>query len=1078
MGANSIEELRKPVAWAALLYLLFVVYGSLIPFAFTDRPLDQALGLFMPPQWIRIGATDRADWIANALLYMPLAYLCLEAGCAGARGSGRVGRAVVVLASIALLAIGIEFAQLFFPPRTVSLNDLAAEGVGIVVGALAWVVAGNRLRTAVVESMANRFHAGQALAAAAVLAYLVLMVFPFDFVVSLDELAARFRGPAIGLWLAPLTCSGVAACVGRAGLETVAGAAFGAAWYWRRRTPSRVTPGGALRVALAFSVGIEFIQLFLVSGVAQGASVIARALGIALGYLFAAHMPRLVAWYANWQGLRVSLRVGWVVYVTALFATTRILGARVASVQEAWARLGEIQLMPFYYHYYVSEQWALLSAGVQLAMYAPVGGLIALARLGRSPDVGRSGLLVVLTAALLALLVEAGKLFAGRRPDPTDLLFAMAGSYLAFRAVSYFLSVSVRSPAIAEEAFADLPRPRPLVAFGPLTVLGGLMLLAATLGLLRYPLPAMWLAVALAAYGLALLRWPGAWLVVLPALLPVLDLSPWTGWLFLDEFDLFVMVTIAALSVVPRRDAPARYPRGLKLLLGAAAALAVLALFRGLLPFEELSPDMFWGLHRHVNALRPARAVLWAMLLLVLVRHWSEGPARDLAQLARGLTLGLIGAGLIVIWERTTFAGFLDFGWDYRAVGAFSAASTAGAQLESFLAAAMPFAALLAMRRGAWPWRVAGIAALAVGAYAVAATISRTALLGAAVGLIALAVGVIAGKRLHPALSKQLRPGLVLMAVLGTVAVVATAALVSGRFATAGGDLQARRAHWTLAAGISGSDAAGALLGAGFGTFPASYLWHGPMEKRPALFSYRREQGRSYVRVSPGTGTFLDQIVKDSGSNYTLRARIRSLEPDAIISFALCEKWILYSSDCRHVSMRTARSNEWETQETRIASPAPSRQGGFFRPVIKFAVNGGSVKATVDVTDLALIDGSGNNVLANGGFSHGGTRWFLSADDNWSWNISNLFVELLFEQGWLGLLAFLWLLGYALALLANRALRGDPLAAASVGALLGFLVPACFDSVIDDPRMRLLLFLLIAVPLLLPGKAGNAGPSA
>ena len=510
-------------------------------------------------------------------------------------------------------------------------------------------------------------------------------------------------------------------------------------------TRSARTLRNVLWQALAWGAGIEFVQVFLVSGVVQGASALARTSGIALGLLVGGHAPRSVDRVTDWPRLRVALQLAWVPYLALLAAGTGLFSARLVSVPDAWARLADVRLMPFYYHYYVSEQWALVSAALHTALYAPVGALAALARLVPPAGVPRTGRAAVLVAGTLALLVEAGKLFAGRRPDPTDLVLAMAGSYVAFRVVTHFI-VDRRAHSTAATATDAVNPASPLpVVFGPLTIAGAILLLGATLALVRYPLGATWLAVGLCAYGAALLRWPNAWLLVLPGLLPVLDLAPWTGWLFLDEFDLFAMVTIAVLSVVPPRAAPSRFPAGLAGLLAIACALALLALVRGLLPLDAVSPDMLWSLQHRTNALRPARAVLWALLLLALVRRWSDGPACDLAQFARGMTIGLIGAGLVVAWERTAFAGFANFDWSYRAVGMFSAASTGGAQLESFIAAAMPFAVMLIARPSGNGWRIAGVVAVALGVYAVAATVSRTAILGVVVALSVLAVCVVAG---------------------------------------------------------------------------------------------------------------------------------------------------------------------------------------------------------------------------------------------------------------------------------------------------------------------------------------------
>ena len=48
----------------------------------------------------------------------------------------------------------------------------------------------------------------------------------------------------------------------------------------------------------------------------------------------------------------------------------------------------------------------------------------------------------------------------------------------------------------------------------------------------------MWCAVAA--------RWPGLWLYVVPAALPLANLTPWTGWLAFEEFDLLLFGVIVA----------------------------------------------------------------------------------------------------------------------------------------------------------------------------------------------------------------------------------------------------------------------------------------------------------------------------------------------------------------------------------------------------------------------------------------------------------------------------------------------------------------------------------------------------
>jgi len=119
--------------FATVLYSLFIVYGSLVPLELNDLPVEIAISQFKNIRFLNLGAESRADWIANILLYIPLAF-----GASATFGSMRhplirVLLSICVLVSCIALAVVVEFAQLFFPPRTVSLNDLIAESLGSVI---------------------------------------------------------------------------------------------------------------------------------------------------------------------------------------------------------------------------------------------------------------------------------------------------------------------------------------------------------------------------------------------------------------------------------------------------------------------------------------------------------------------------------------------------------------------------------------------------------------------------------------------------------------------------------------------------------------------------------------------------------------------------------------------------------------------------------------------------------------------------------------------------------------------------------------------------------------------------------
>jgi hypothetical protein len=132
----------------------------------------------------------------------------------------------------------------------------------------------------------------------------------------------------------------------------------------------------------------------------------------------------------------------------------------------------------------------------------------------------------------------------------------------------------------------------------------------------NYPLVPWVLGIALLLYALGLWRWPPLWPVVIPAVLPVVDLTPWTGWTQVDEPDLFVLVTIGILAL---RAPPRRSDFRLEGLATATLVLTLISYFvsaaLGLaLPGPEGGSDNAYL--RPDNALRLAKGFFTALALL------------------------------------------------------------------------------------------------------------------------------------------------------------------------------------------------------------------------------------------------------------------------------------------------------------------------------------------------------------------------------------------------------------------------------------------------------------------------------
>ena len=267
------------LALVALIYAAFVVYGSLVPLEFRYRSLQSAWSAFQHIPYLKLGVASRADWIANILLYLPLAFLAMASLAAGARTAGQTALAtVVVVAACLALAFGVEFAQLFFPPRTVSRNDLIAESIGTALGVTLWLFAGPQLLALAQRLSWGGAHTWQALAALYALAYVAYGLFPFDFLISSAELQAKFNESGRTAWLLADSCGGVLGCSVKLGAEIALAAPLGAL---AGLAMPRLGAGAAFGMGIGLGIAIEAAQMLLASGTSQGFSVLARGAGLA-----------------------------------------------------------------------------------------------------------------------------------------------------------------------------------------------------------------------------------------------------------------------------------------------------------------------------------------------------------------------------------------------------------------------------------------------------------------------------------------------------------------------------------------------------------------------------------------------------------------------------------------------------------------------------------------------------------------------------------------------------------------------------------------------------------------------------
>lgn len=1085
--SNDAAQPRRHAFLACIAWLTFIVYGSLLPFEIRDYSLAKGVEIFRNIPYRSLGTLSRADWVANILLYMPLGFLGCAWMAAGARtGVGRILAVSVVFMLCITIAVIIEFVQIFFAPRTVSLNDLLAESIGTLGGVLTWMIWRRRL-----HGLAQAFLSGgrESLIAATtlyLLAYVALSLFPFDFLVSADEFARKLSSDRLG-WFVAGQCEGWVRCVAPRVGEVLGIAPLGvlAAITARQRlSPIRLFLAGA-----ALGVLLEVLQIAIASGLSQGLSVPLRGAGLLAGAWLGQSLrvlgPHAIAG-AAWRTARFAA----VPWVAAIAAVNGWFKAPWIATDAALERLAEVRLLPFYYHYFSSEVGAMQSLLAQVAMYAPIGFAIWARHAAAAAHRRRSWPTAALLAAAIALPIEFGKLWGPPRahPDFTSVILAAASATIVY-AMTHWLELiltGARSSAAGRIDAPPVPARSPRPALPPIrTMFASIIALTAIVaGLVSYPVATPVLATGLLLYGAWLYQHPPAWLLFVPATLALLDLSPVTGQLLIDEFDLLILGTLAigywqTASATPRRYPSALYPIALVLLW----CTWCVAMARGLWPLLSAPAlAITASSHSPLEAWQVGKGLLWALLLVPLLRRVPErhlAHARHL--LLRGLAGALVILSLVIAWQRHVFVGITDFDTVLRVTGTFASMRTGGHHLEAFIAFAFPALAAWTMLQRHWRTRLLGIAGGAAAAYAMLVTFSRVGLAALAVGIAVLLLGSVYQR------VRFKRQGLIALAgILVVVIAVAVPVLSSGfaqhRAASASDDLSVRLSHWQRALALMDDAVLTRVFGMGFGRYPTMYLVAADWQRAPGTFTIGRAHKNAYLRLGAGEPVYLEQPVAiERGARYTLSARVRSSDAAAVLRVAICEKSLLYSIACVwHRLEGSATSADWARASVTVDAVTIGATGTWPHRPLRLSLINGTADSVIDVDDVSLTHGDGRELLSNGNFESGAARWLLVSDQAQAWHIDQQLVETYFAQGLLGLLA-LGVLLLAFGRAALRAIRDDSVYAIAITAgTASFLTVGLLGSVADAPRVSMLLYLgLFAGGLLLPDRRdrGRTGAS-
>ncbi len=416
--------------------MLFIAYGSFVPFDYQPREWDQATAKFRVALGHWNDPPSKSDFAANVALGVPFGFCLL--------GALRVDRprwwltaivGVGVVAVCGVYAAGVEFTQLFFRERVCSGADITAQAIGGLAGVIAWLIGGqcatDRLRRALDADGVRNTTASLLIAYAGLL--LVILTLPLDLTASPTELFKRLRDDTTWTPLGELFDRPDES--GERDLKTVANWCELFALY----LPLGVLAGGLagkFRTADGFFrvVGLgllgglvgEACQVLVKSRHPSATDVLLAAVGITTGWATA----RILAS----RGVRkrraeVALLLGqvWAAVLAAVAWQPYQFFPAVTG-----ERLRAMNWLPFRDAVRGQYMWAAEDLLAKFALAIPLGTVVAWGLGGSSPA---KRWVVWLTAvgvtAVVATLVELGQaMLPGRTVCPTDVLLAVAGGWV------------------------------------------------------------------------------------------------------------------------------------------------------------------------------------------------------------------------------------------------------------------------------------------------------------------------------------------------------------------------------------------------------------------------------------------------------------------------------------------------------------------------------------------------------------------------------------------------------------------------------------------------------------------------
>ncbi|NOQ63646.1 MAG: hypothetical protein GQ582_03960 [Methyloprofundus sp.] len=573
------------------------------------------------------------------------------------------------------------------------------------------------------------------------------------------------------------------------------------------------------------------------------------------------------------------------------------------------------------------------------------------------------------------------------------------------------------------------------------------------------------LVLIFAIYVYALVKNSKLWLVILPAVLPVLDLTPWTGRVLVTEFDLLILCSVCVALLLGRLDFSFLKNIGaVKWLLALLILAYTLSTLMGFFALEQVASPEFYPYLLEYNSLRVAKGFFTALVFLPMLAYERKQGTPIARTLSLGITLGLAFAILSVLWERYAFPGLLDMSNTYQVSGMFSGMRLAGAAtVGSYFILAFPFCITLFYSSNKTGIQLLAGGVFVGGLYAIYATFNFANYLAVTLSVVI----VIIASQYHR-LSTDKQP-LVSYAIFASIALLIIVSLFKGGY---------RAEQWSTASQLKQHSLSSFLLGEGKGSYPASYIYNHLSGLDMARF-WVTEEDRSFLRFSPAKGRDTLNLVQRFSANqdgqYKVSMTLRNhatQQQKLLVEF--CNKNVFsMQGECLVRSFRTSKKafNTWHTVSALIPSARFNRR--LLSSIIPVDINllNRGLQAKLDIAKVEVFAPDGERLLSNTDFSKGLDNWTFVSGHEDAWTAKSIWVSAFFEGGVIGLILLFILFAYLLLSLFKQLRTGNYFALALFAAISGMTIVGLFSSFFDDPRISWFFYMLVWLSLLKPEPA-------